>query len=58
LLQSRFDRNTVLASSVGQVIYDMLAAKGLTSKQNRALKLKYDEFGEIMRVLFENPLQT
>ncbi len=53
LLQSRFDRNSVLASSVGQTIYDMLAAKGLSSKQNWALKQKYDEVGEIMRACFE-----
>jgi hypothetical protein len=52
-LQSRFDRNFVLASSVGQTIYDVLAAKGLSSKQNWALKRKYDEVGEIMRACFE-----
>jgi hypothetical protein len=31
----------------------MLAAKGLSSKQNWALKRKYDEVGEIMRACFE-----
>jgi hypothetical protein len=41
------------ASSVGQTTYDMLAAKGLSSKQNWALKRKYDEVGEIMRACFE-----
>jgi hypothetical protein len=55
LLRSRFDRNSMLASSVGQTIYDMLAAKGLSSKQNWALKRKYDEVGEIMRACFEMP---
>jgi hypothetical protein len=53
LLQSRFDRNSVFSSSVGQAIYDILAAKGLNSKQNWALKRKYDEVGEIMRACFE-----
>lgn len=55
LLQSRFDKNTVFASSVGQTIYDTLAAKGLSSKQNRALKRKFDEVGEIMRACFQQP---
>jgi hypothetical protein len=33
----------------------MLAAKGLSSKQNWALKRQYDEVGEIMRACFEMP---
>jgi hypothetical protein len=53
LLKSRFDRDSVLASSVGQTVYDMLAAKGLSSKQNWALKRKYDEVGETVRACFE-----
>jgi hypothetical protein len=52
LLQSRFHRNAVQASSVGQALYDMLVAKGVAVKQNQALKLKYDEFGNIMRANF------
>ena len=53
LWQSRFDRNSVSVSSVGQTIYDMLAAKSLSSKQNWALERKYDEVGEIIRACFE-----
>jgi hypothetical protein len=52
LLQSRFSRKAVQASSVGQALYDMLVAKSVAVKQNQALKLKYDEFGNILRANF------
>jgi hypothetical protein len=52
LLQCRFNRKAVQASSVGQALYDMLVSKGVAVKQNQALKLKYDEFGNIMRANF------
>jgi hypothetical protein len=52
LLQSRFNRKAVQASSVGQALYDMLVAKSVAVKQNQALKLKYDEFGNILRANF------
>jgi hypothetical protein len=52
LLQSRFNRKAVQASSVGQALYDMLVSKGVPVKQNQVLKLKYDEFGNIMHANF------
>jgi hypothetical protein len=52
LLQCRFNRKAVQASSVGQALYDTLVSKGVAVKQNQALKLKYDEFGNIMRANF------
>jgi hypothetical protein len=58
LLQSRFNRKAVQASSVGQALYDMLVAKGVAVKQNQALKLKYDEFGNIMRANFAKEEDT
>jgi hypothetical protein len=48
LLQSRFNRKAVQASSVGQALYDMLVARDVDVKQNQTLKLKYDEFGNIL----------
>jgi hypothetical protein len=52
LLQPRFNRKAVLASSVGQTLYDMLVSKGIEVKQNQTLKLKYDQFGNILRANF------
>jgi hypothetical protein len=52
LLQARFNRKTVQASSVGQTLYDMLVSRGVGVKQNHALKLKHDEFGIILRANF------
>jgi hypothetical protein len=52
LLRARFNRKAVLASSVGQTLYDMLVSKGIEVKQNQTLKLKYDEFGNILRANF------
>jgi hypothetical protein len=58
LLQARFNRNSVLASSVGQTLYDMLISKGIAVKQNQTLKLKYDEFGNILRANFATEEQA
>jgi hypothetical protein len=55
LLQSRFNEFGVYPNSVGQAIYDLLLVKGLSPKQNPALKRKYDEFAEIMRTIFQKP---
>ena len=57
ILQSRFNVYGVYPNSVGQAIYDLLLVKGLSSKQNPALKRKYDEFSEIMRTIFQKPQQ-
>ena len=53
LLQSRFNEFGVYPHSVGQTIYDLLLSKGLSSKQNQALKRKSDEFAEIIRRVFQ-----
>lgn len=58
LLQSRFNRKAVQASSVGQALHDMLISKGVAVKQNQALKLKYDEFGNILRANFAREEDT
>lgn len=58
LLQARFNRKAVLASSVGQTLYDMLVSKGIEVKQNQTLKLKYDEFGNILRANFAKDEQN
>jgi len=55
LLDSRFNDFGVYPNSVGQAIYALTVVKGLTSKQNPALKRKYDEFGAIMRNVYEKP---
>ena len=55
LLQSRFNEFGVYPNSVGQAIYDLRLVKGLSPKQNQALKRKYDEFAEIMRAIFQKP---
>lgn len=53
LLDSRFNEFGVYPNSVGQAIYALIVLKGLTAKQNPALKLKYDEFGDRMREVFQ-----
>ncbi|HEY2472634.1 MAG TPA: hypothetical protein VGI45_32915, partial [Terracidiphilus sp.] len=55
LLQSRFFEQAVSHSSVGQAIYDLIVKKGLTAKQNTVLKRKYDEYTEMMRLIYQKP---
>jgi hypothetical protein len=55
MLDSRFNDFGVYPNSVGQAIYALTVTKGLASKQNPALKQKYDEFGAIMRKVYEKP---
>ena len=56
LLDSRFNEFGVYPNSVGQAIYALIVMKGLTAKQNPALKRKYDEFGDRMREAFQKSL--
>jgi hypothetical protein len=53
LLQTRFNEFGVYPHSVGQAIYDLLLSKGLSSKQNQALKAKSDDLGDIIRRVFQ-----
>jgi len=54
-VQSRFREFGVDAYSVGQWIYDLLKRKGLPSRQNEALRRKYDEMGQILRDRYKTP---
>jgi hypothetical protein len=58
LLDSRFNEFGVYPNSVGQAIYALTVMKNLTSKQNPALKRKYDEFGDRMREVFQKSKST
>jgi hypothetical protein len=58
LLDSRFNEFGVYPNSVGQAIYALTVMKNLTSKQNPALKRKYDEFGDRMREVFQKNKST
>lgn len=57
LLDSRFNEHGVCPNSVGQAIYAFIVSKGLTNKQNPALKRKYEEFGRRMREIFKPPAE-
>ena len=45
----------VYPNSVGQTIYGLIVTRGIAPKQNAALKSKYDDFGQIMRKIYEKP---
>lgn len=55
LLESRFNEFVVYPNSVGQAIYALIVMKNLISKQNPALKRKFDEFVDIMRAVYQKP---
>jgi hypothetical protein len=55
LLDSRLSEHGVCPNSVGQAIYALIVLKGLGTKQNPALKRKYDEFGDRLREVFRKP---
>jgi hypothetical protein len=55
LLESRFNEFGVYPNSVGQAIYALIVMRGLKSKQNSALKRKYDEIADRMREVYQEP---
>jgi recA bacterial DNA recombination protein len=55
LLESRFNEFGVYPNSVGQAIYALMVMRGLKSKQNSALKRKYDEIADRIREIYQNP---
>jgi hypothetical protein len=57
LLDSRFNEHGVYPNSVGQAIYALIIAKGLATKQNPALRRKYEKFGGRMREVFKPPAE-
>jgi hypothetical protein len=58
LFESRFNEFGVYPHSVGQTIYDLLLSKGLASKQNQALRQKFDDLGEMIRRAFRKPQEN